>query len=312
SPHASAYESTKLWYFDWDTTRNLRHADPEVRRMLIDAFVFWVREFDVDGYRIDAAWGPRERHPTFWPELVTALRRVKPDVFLLAEASAQDGYYQTHGFDAAYDWTEELGKWSWEAAFVEPARAGKVLGERLRAGAPTSPDRVLRFVNNNDTGERFVSRHGVALARVAAVLQHALPGLALVYTGDEVCAEYLPYEDPPPISWEDRCALRAHYRTLAELRELPALRDGALVTLDSGADAVLAFGRDAGADGKVLAVLNFADAATVEVPLPAELRGLAGPPLRDLLTGRAVDAEPTAGGVRLKLEPREALLLAPR
>ena len=30
---------------------------------MIEAFAYWVREFDVDGFRVDAVWGIKERKP---------------------------------------------------------------------------------------------------------------------------------------------------------------------------------------------------------------------------------------------------------
>ena len=82
--------------------------------MMIEAFGYWVREFDVDGFRVDVAWGIRERNPDFWSEWRRALKRIKPDLLLLAEATAREPYYFDNGFDAAYDWTYRPGGWAWE------------------------------------------------------------------------------------------------------------------------------------------------------------------------------------------------------
>src|SRR5206468_11349018 len=126
----------------------------------------WVRQFDVDGFRLDAAWGVTERYPGFWPELRRALDRVKPHVFLLAEASARDPYYAGHGIDAAYDWNAELGHWAWQAAFENPARAGTMLRTAIESDAIPMHE-VARFLDNNDTGKRFVTRYGLPTTRVA-------------------------------------------------------------------------------------------------------------------------------------------------
>lgn len=259
--------------FDWAHLKKLDYANPAVRRLVTEAFLYWVREFDVDGFRVDAAWGIRERAPDYWPELVRALRRERPDLILVAEASARDPYWIASGFDAAYDWTEDLGHWSWDALFDDPRRIGPALDGALASGA-TPMNRVLRFIDNNDTGDRFVTRHGPARTRQAAVLVHALPGLAELFTGEEVGAEYRPYDDPPPIDWSrDRAGLRPLYRRLAELRErLPALRDGAYRRVRvAGTDAAFAFLRDAGPAGRALVVLNFGPARSLRLELPLEL-----------------------------------------
>ncbi|HEX6001236.1 MAG TPA: alpha-amylase family glycosyl hydrolase [Hyphomicrobiaceae bacterium] len=67
-------------YFNWSNLKNLNYGNPEVRQMMIEAFAYWVRAFDIDGFRVDAAWGPRERTPGFWPRLQQELRRIKPDL----------------------------------------------------------------------------------------------------------------------------------------------------------------------------------------------------------------------------------------
>ncbi len=259
--------------FDWAHLKKLDYANPAVRRLVTEAFQHWVRAYGVDGFRVDAAWGVRERAPDFWPELVRALRRERPDLILVAEASARDPYYVASGFDAAYDWTEELGRWSWEALFDDPRRIGPALDGAL-ASAATPMDRVVRFIDNNDTGDRFVTRYGPARTRQASVLVHALPGVAGMFTGEELGAAYRPYDDPPPVDWSrDRAGLRAHYRRLAALREeLPALRDGAYRRVRvAGTDAAFAFLRDAGRAGAALVVLNFGPARRLRLELPVEL-----------------------------------------
>jgi ABC-type spermidine/putrescine transport system permease subunit II len=92
-------------YFTWTNLPNLNFANPEVREHVLEMSRFWVREFDVDGYRVDVAWGVQERAPDFWPRWRRELKALKPDLLLIAEASARDPRYVGHGFDAAYDWT---------------------------------------------------------------------------------------------------------------------------------------------------------------------------------------------------------------
>ena len=45
---------------------------------MVEAFAYWVREFGIDGFRADAAWGVRERAPEFWPRLRDELKRIDP------------------------------------------------------------------------------------------------------------------------------------------------------------------------------------------------------------------------------------------
>nr|WP_246211298.1 alpha-amylase family glycosyl hydrolase [Phytoactinopolyspora alkaliphila] len=251
-------------YFDWVHLPNLDFGNPEVRTFVTEALSFWIREYDVDGYRVDAAWGIKERGPDFWPQLRRELKRIKPDVFLLAEASARDPYYAGNGFDAAYDWNHDLGHWAWEDVWVSPDG----LVERLHAaltnngsGYPAG-SLVFRFLNNNDTGERFVVRHGPGLTRVAAALMVTVPGIPGAYTGDEIGADYHPYAGTQPLGWDDDpFRLRAYYTGLFRLRqELQNLRTGGFARLEAEPqDKVYAYLRWSDDAVPVAVVLNWHD-----------------------------------------------------
>ena len=266
SPYYSFYDrdaaGEPTHYFDWTHLPNLDFANPAVRRLVLDAFAYWVREFDVDGFRVDVAWGIKERAPDFWPLCRHELASVKPDVLLIAEAGARDPYYLANGFDAAYDWTDELGHWAWEDVFSP--REG--IAGRLRA-ALTNGDqgyppgtRIFRFLNNNDTGVRFVDTHGPELTRAAFTLLLTLPGLPCLYTGDEVGASYQPYDEVFPIDWEhDPHGFRPFLQELIGLRRrLPSLHSLAWDLLDvEQSDRVLAYARHTGSDLATLIALNF-------------------------------------------------------
>jgi cyclomaltodextrinase len=279
SPYYSFYQRDEngqtTHYFDWTRLPNLNFDNPDVRATVQEAIVYWVREFDIDGYRIDVAWGIKERAPDFWPACRQELDKVKLGVLLLAEASARDPYYAHNGFDIAYDWTGELGHWAWEGVFE--SRNG--IAERLRTaltdnGRGYDPATVIfRFLNNNDTGPRFIEVHGPELTRAAAALLLTLPGIPRVYTGDEVGASYLPYAKPAPVGWTaDPFHLRPWCRQLISLRHnLPSLRSQEWELLDGEPrEFVLAYARyDRAGDAHSLVMLNFGDEAVdMVVPIP--------------------------------------------
>lgn len=281
-------------YFDWEHLKNLNFEEPRVQAMISSAFHHWVEEFGVDGFRVDAAWGPRERTPEFWGKLNEELRQSKPDVFLLAEAGARDAYYSQHGFDAAYDWGDTLGVPAWSGVFDDET----TLGQKLHQAIEASPKhQVARFLNNNDTGERFITTHGPEKTRVAATLLLTLPGLPVVYAGDEVGAEFLPYDDPPPLDWTDPHRLKAHYRLLADLRErVPSLAEGDYRAL-APHGAAFGFLRQSEGQPEVAVVLNFG----------AKTERLSPPPglYRNLLDDRIVEVSIDG----LPLEPHQSMVL---
>jgi len=259
-------------YFDWSNLENLNYGDPEARDFTAAALTGWVRDYAVDGMRLDAIWALRERAPGLLTRVMEEVERIDPDVVLLAEASALDPYYSRQGFDGAYDWTTSLGQWAWHDIFGVSGSTADVRGlrqalrpelESVQGAVP-----VLHFINDNDTGERFITRHGAQQARIAAVLLFTLPGVPLIYAGDEVGAQFEPYDLKAPVDWSDHYDLQRLYRRLTQLRQgSRALREGRMTLVPTDEDdRVLAFVRTpdpgeirspAAADGPWLIVINF-------------------------------------------------------
>ena len=289
-------EGNYTYYFDWTHLPNLNYENPQVRRMMIEAFSYWVREFDVDGFRVDACWGVQERRPDFWPKWRREMKRLKPDLLLLAEASARDPYNFENGFDAAYDWTKDLGHWAWaqfwgdQAPDMETAETIRLLKDALT----NPPDGyhhdalIFRFLNNNDTRTRFIATHGEEMTRVATALLLTLPGIPCIYTADEVGESFLPYSDAAELSWEERYSgLRDYHKRLISLRkEISSLHSRLWQILEvEPASQVLGYLRFLeGNEQPVLVLLNFSEAqATVQLRLPANFSEMAETDLYDCL-----------------------------
>ncbi|NIV14775.1 MAG: alpha-amylase, partial [Aliifodinibius sp.] len=67
---------------DWTDVIDFTYQNPQMRRYMKENLFYWVREFDIDGYRCDVAgMVPHD----FWADVIPALREIKPDLFLLAE-----------------------------------------------------------------------------------------------------------------------------------------------------------------------------------------------------------------------------------
>lgn len=294
SPYYTFYDRDRngepTHYFDWANLPNFNYSNPDMRRFITEAFAYWVREFDVDGFRVDACWGVRRRRPDYWDEWRREMKRIKPDLLLIAEATARDRWYYEHGFDVAYDWTNELGHWAWQDVFYDTPSLGGSLHAALEADV--RPDRVFHFLNNNDTGPRFVSVYDSDTTRVAAALLLTLPGVPCIYTGDEVGAQYQPYEDTFPISWDDPMNLRPWYRRLCALRAAePALTspEWRPVRIEPEGKGLFAFLRGSGDARPILIVLNFArDVFAARLDLPPGYDRFAAGRLNDLLGGAAV------------------------
>jgi cyclomaltodextrinase len=290
-------------YFDWEHLPNLNYDNPEVVTLGLLAAEHWLRETKVDGYRIDAAWGIQRRRPGFWSEFTRRMQQARPEVFLLAEASARDSAYIQAGFDAVYDWSEELGHHAWEHVFDGEHGIARRLHAAVTATSATPADRIFRFLNNNDTGARFISKHGEPLTRVATAALLTLPGVPCLYAFDEVGAEYEPYEELAPVSRRN-AALRAFHRRLIDVRRHDtALHGTRLEVLHVGEhdEAYVYVRREEQGEREVLVALNFSREPSVVSLRPAPSSSLLSRPLRELFSDGTLASR--RGVLELRLEP---------
>ena len=162
---------------------------------------------------------------------------------------------------------------------------------------------LLRFLDNNDTGERFITRYGVGETRAAIELLFTLPGIPLIYDGDEVGAAFQPYDQGPPITWRDPDGLTPLYARMSrERRSVPALIAPGLRLLSTDHDGtVLAYCRP-GSRGErpALIAINFSRASVRVrlrgIPVPA---GFTRARAQDLRTGKQWRVELPAGVLAL-------------
>ena len=83
---------------DWTDVAELNFENQDMRDEMIACMMFWVREFDIDGYRCDVAgFVPTD----FWERTRDSLDSVKK-VFMLAEWEDEDLHKKA--FDATYGW----------------------------------------------------------------------------------------------------------------------------------------------------------------------------------------------------------------
>lgn len=249
----------------WADVIGLDYAKPAVRQGMIEAMSYWVKVADIDGFRCDVAWTlPVE----FWDEARVKLDAIKP-VFLLAEADTPE--LQRRAFDMTYDWTlfhtlVNVAKGKADARdlarlYTDPKR-------RYPAGAYR-----MTFTSNHDENswhgtERELYGEG---ADVMAVLAATLPGMPLIYSGQEAAFDRrLKFFDKDQIDWAGY-RRAGFYRDLLKLKKRhPALTNshepGNLQLIDTGNPKVFAFRRVLGRD-RVTVVANLA-AQPVRVSLP--------------------------------------------
>jgi glycosidase len=267
----------------WSDVIDLNFDTPGTRAAMTDAMVYWVREFEVDGFRCDVADDvPRD----FWKPTIEALRRERP-VFMLAEADSP--WMHQAGFEATYGW-------KLSDALINAAR-GEVTASQVRQlvekdvqelGTENDAFRML-FTSNHD----WNSWNGIASERLgpaweaATVLTFTLPGMPLIYSGEEAGLDkQLEFFEKDPIEWRQHPAADLYTRLCKLKRANPALHHGAgagrLEFLGPPTDTqILAFKRTSG-EGEIIVVANLsatpADLSGIALEAGARFVGLTGHP----------------------------------
>jgi glycosidase len=271
-------------YYFWSGLVNLNYDNEEVQRMIIDACKYWIRKFDIDGYRFDAMWGVNARAPLFGKRLQIELKSIKPDLLLLAEDKASRGAVYRQGFDAAYDWAKDTGwvsHWSWQYEFGDKdqhtifnhpsvPRRKELLREALFSDGDSIGLR-LRYLENNDL-HRFISNHSPAVTKMAATLLFALPGLPMLYNGQEIGFTDFPYRSRP-IFQRDKdirsldSGLFDFYKRLSAIREKHnALLSGTMREIPiKGAPGAVAFLRSNGSENIVVVINMDSSSANIQL-----------------------------------------------
>jgi cyclomaltodextrinase / maltogenic alpha-amylase / neopullulanase len=274
-----------VYYGFWGSDLvNLNYNTPDVQRWIIEASRYWVEKFDVDGYRFDAVWGVTARTPEFTRAWRHALKRVKPEILLLAEDKAKYAPVFDERFDAAYDWSGEEGwvsHWNWQPQFspdntifnnTSPNNRASLLRAALTGFPPSA--RVLHFMENNDT-YRFLARHDLARTTMVGQMLFSLPGIPLLFNGQEIGVTAHPYDAMPifqsnkSIESQSKYGLFAFYKNVINMRKrFPALIGDNFAEVPVGSSTVFAYRRWEG-NQNIFPVLNMAStASTVQMQLP--------------------------------------------
>ncbi len=317
---------------------DLRLEHPDAMDFSVGEIAWWVQSFDVDGVRIDAVpMMPRAASR----RIVDAVRSSSSpgnDRLVLGEVFTGGGtagvagiryYLGPDGLDSVFDfpfmWALRDLLAHESASFVElDAQLGAIDQELDGSGAVLG-----RMLGNHDT-TRFVSEvvgdaggdawdepawqpeSGEVLDRVALALtlQLTLPGMPVIYYGDELGVagagdpdNRRPMPDLATLS-PARQALLDHARRLGRLRRCtPALRSDERRTLHVGADSY-AYARVAG-DRVALVLLSRADE-----PESVTLPGGSVPAgrYRDVLGSETIELQ---AGTQVQLAPRSARILLP-
>jgi cyclomaltodextrinase / maltogenic alpha-amylase / neopullulanase len=241
---------------DWADVADLNYENPELRKYMIEMLKFWVRDYDLDGFRCDVAgFVPTD----FWETARSEVDKIKPNTIWLAEWESPD--LLVKAFDIDYSW-ENHATLSQVLFGQKPASEIQKVWRDQNAKFPKNALR-MRFSDNHDE-RRAIVRFGEKGALVAQTLTFTLDGVPMVYNGMEV-GDTAESGSPAlfeklSIFWqfaERRPEFPKFYKSMIELRKNSvALRRGDLTWLkNSDENRVVTFMRKSGNE-EVLVAIN--------------------------------------------------------
>ncbi len=247
--------------FDWTDVAKLDFSNEFMRVAMLDAMKYWLEVANIDGFRCDVAG---EVPVDFWDNAVKELKLIKPELFMLAEAEVPS--LQENAFNMYYGWRFHH--------IMNGVASGKFNADTVREyfskyikRFPTNTI-AMNFTSNHDEN----SWNGTEFERLndyteqMAALTFVLPGMPLIYNGQEVgFNRRLQFFEKDIIDWNGNQYFTDLYKNLIRLRKgVPALSalnfNGFKEINTSVPKSVFAFLRENG-DSKLVSIFNFSPKA---------------------------------------------------
>lgn len=217
----------------------LNTANEEVQKFLIEVALYWIREADIDGWRLDVS---DEVSHDFWRRFRKAVKKEKHDCVIIGE-NWHDAYPYLMGdqYDSImnYAFTKACLDYFAKGVFTAADMADK-LNSNLMRNIDQVNRMMLNLLDSHDT-HRFYTETGKDKDKVlaAVALEMVFTGAPCIYYGTEICMEggYDP-DSRRCFSWDtaswDMDFLEM-VKQLFQLRKQPAVQYGnTMITEEQG------------------------------------------------------------------------------
>lgn len=246
---------------NWTDVAQLDFQNADLRAAMIDAMKYWVEEFNIDGYRCDAAtYVPL----SFWTEARAVIDEVKKITWLCEGDKAT--YMQVFDYDYSWGFSNNLNEFGESGNLPEfISNCNKLFSNNAYA----DKGRMI-YITNHDLnaydGTEF-SRFGKNVLPIT-VLSFTLYDMPLIYNGQEVGMDkQMDLFEVASVQWTPiNETINGLFKKLTQLkRTQPALEDGKnrgiLKVYPTDNEEVFVYSRKRGSN-EVITILNFSDSAT--------------------------------------------------
>ena len=167
----------------------LNTANEEVQDFLLEIAIYWIREADIDGWRLDVS---DEVSHGFWRRFRKAVKKEKPDSVIIGE-NWHDAYAYLMG-----DQYDSIMNYAFTKAcldyFAKGVFSAKDMADKLNSNLMRNTEQVnrmmLNLLDSHDTHRFFTEVNKDKDKMLAAIaLEMVFEGAPCLYYGTELCME---------------------------------------------------------------------------------------------------------------------------
>ncbi len=164
----------------------LNTQNESVQQYLLDIATYWIKEFDIDGWRLDVA---NEIDHAFWKKFRQAVHSCKPDVFILGEIW-HDSYAWLQGdeFDSVmnYPFTDAILQYFADRE-ISSTQFMYRINEQLLNYTQNINEVMFNLLDSHDTPRLLTrTRNSTSAAKLALSFLFSQTGSPCIYYGTEI------------------------------------------------------------------------------------------------------------------------------
>jgi cyclomaltodextrinase len=272
----------------------LNVTNPEVQEYLLKVATFWLKEFNVDGWRLDVPW---KVVMNFWRAFRNMVKQVNPEAYIVGEVWRDpEPWLKGDTCDGIMNYPLREYILDYCVRDAMDAEDFDHATSRLRDICGSSAPYQLNLLGSHDTPRILtLCKDDVSRVELAIVFLFTYIGAPMVYYGDETglrgsndpdCRRCMPWEKS---EWETK--INQMYRKLIRARRLhKALRQGEFVPL-LVFNGIYSYLRRCESD-EVIVILNPREERN-NIKIPLSNVGISGRTWYDLLGGSTFNATET-------------------
>ncbi|MGN1066255.1 MAG: glycoside hydrolase family 13 protein [Candidatus Fimimonas sp.] len=212
----------------------LNTAEVAVQRYFADVATFWIREYGIDGWRLDVS---DEVSHGFWKELRKAVKGQNPQAALIGENwHNSESYLAGDQFDTImnYAFTKQMMDY-WVSDAIDEKQLAQNLNGQLMRYTDVTNSMMFNLLDCHDTHRFYTllgcNKHKFLCALATTVF---MTGSCNVYYGDEILTEggYDP-DNRRTFDWTklndaETLLFKDKFVEILALKQQPALKDGSI------------------------------------------------------------------------------------